>query len=121
MRKFDFVYYNLYQGGPNFLFSRAKNSLTVEPESHETPPGTIFKKVYPFFVIFNNTYSEISNYHSICSNMNVIEMCTHYYRAMIHKVWFANPQGFADCSRGFARKQFTMTAVLIVTDIIFYI
>jgi hypothetical protein len=36
---------------------------------------------------------------------------------VVPKVWFVNPQGFAECSRGFARTQSIMAAVLIVTDI----
>jgi hypothetical protein len=36
----------------------------------------------PIFANFNNTYSEMTNYHSrpICSNINFIEMCTNTYR-----------------------------------------
>jgi hypothetical protein len=43
--------------------------------------ATILKLVgYPIFVIVNNTYSEIANYHNIFSNINYIEMCTNNYR-----------------------------------------
>jgi hypothetical protein len=42
--------------------------------------GTALLLLYPIFVIFNSTYSEMKNYHSICSNINFIEMCTNYYR-----------------------------------------
>jgi hypothetical protein len=40
-------------------------------------------------------------------------------RSVVPKVWSANPQGFAESSKGFARKQSILAAVLIVTDIIF--
>jgi hypothetical protein len=45
---------------------------------------------------------------------------SNWFRAVVPKVWFANPQGFVDCSRGFTRKSI-MAAVLIVTDVIFEI
>jgi hypothetical protein len=41
--------------------------------------------------------------------------------SVVPKIWFANPQGFTESSKGFARKQSITAAVLIVTDIIFEI
>jgi hypothetical protein len=31
--------------------------------------------------MFNDIYSEMTNYHSICSDIDFIKMCTNYYKA----------------------------------------
>jgi hypothetical protein len=52
------------------LFPCAKDDFPVRPK--DQTPGTIFENKYQIFVIFNNTYSEKTNYH--ISRWNV-----HYY------------------------------------------
>jgi hypothetical protein len=43
--------------------------------------------------------------------------CFKGLRAVVSRVWFANPWGFAERSRGFTRRQSIMAALLIVTNI----
>jgi hypothetical protein len=67
-------------GGAQHL-PMSQEQFSVRPTCEETSPGPIFEKSQPIFVIFENTYSEVTNYHSICSNINVTEMCTNYYNS----------------------------------------
>jgi hypothetical protein len=63
------------------FFPRAKNSFPGGPKDQETPSDTVFLElIVNFFLSLNSrpTYSEMTNYPSICSDINVIEICTHH-------------------------------------------
>jgi hypothetical protein len=67
----------LDQGSPASFFLQAKKSFLIVPNSQEPPcPGTIFENKSPIFTVFDSTYSEMTKYHSTCSNINAIEICT---------------------------------------------
>jgi hypothetical protein len=73
---------NCLQGGPTFFFFQAKNMFPLDPR----PKKHLWNYFgwQPIFVIFNNTYSQMENYHSMWSNTmllrcaQIIIQCTFF-------------------------------------------
>jgi hypothetical protein len=53
---------NLGQDGTSLFLLLAKSGFPAVSEGQETAPGTVFEIQWPIFVIFNNTYPEMTNY-----------------------------------------------------------
>lgn len=62
------------------------NSFLLDPRAKIPLLSLFFLKLIANFRYFNNTSTEMTNYSSICSDINFITMCTNYYRVACLKI-----------------------------------
>jgi hypothetical protein len=70
-----------------YFFSGANNRLPVGRYGQGTPPDPIFWNIIISFIAFNNAYSEITIYHFIYSDVNIIGANNIYFILLYSVPW----------------------------------
>jgi hypothetical protein len=74
-------------GGQTLFFPRTKNGFTLDQRAYKHPLTLLLETIRQFSSIFNINYSEITNNHSIYSNISItavskitVVLCSYYFK-----------------------------------------